>query len=114
MPMGLVPVAIAVAIDVAVGGTAAIRAPPAAGGSPPVGRPFCAIASEVPPTSSAATVALFRMVMVILQNAYAYTHPEVKTRAHRKARCFDPDQYALTRLISLSRVSIAHWFDSPR
>ena len=27
-------------------------------------------------------------------------------RAHRKARCFDPDQYALTRPISLSRVSI--------
>jgi hypothetical protein len=43
-------------------------APPATGGSLPVGRPFCAIASEVPPTSSAATVTFFRMVMLNLQN----------------------------------------------
>jgi len=40
--------------------------------------------------------------MIILQNAYAFTHLEVKMRTHRKTRCFDPDQYAaLAKLVSL-------------
>jgi hypothetical protein len=54
-------------------------APPATGGSLPVGRPFWAIANEVPPARSAATIVrLFRVSMIILQNAYAYTHPGFK------------------------------------
>jgi hypothetical protein len=52
-------------------------APPATGGSLPVGRPFWAIAKEVPPARSAATIVrLFRVSMIILQNAY--THPRFK------------------------------------
>jgi hypothetical protein len=40
--------------------------PDAAGGGvgPPVGGPFCAIASEVPPTSSAMIARLFTVVIV--------------------------------------------------
>ena len=40
-------------------------APPATGGSPPVAGPFCAIASVLPPISSAATIRLFGIVIII-------------------------------------------------
>src|SRR5215831_10090245 len=50
-------------------------APPATGGSPPVAGPFCAIASEVPPAKSAATIArVFKVVMFVLPNATPLTH----------------------------------------
>ena len=40
-------------------------APPATGGSPPVAGPFCAIANVLPPTSSAAMIRLFGIVIII-------------------------------------------------
>jgi hypothetical protein len=50
-------------------------APPATGGWPPVGRPFCASASEVPPASNTATtiVRVFKVVMFILPKHDALT-----------------------------------------
>src|SRR4029077_11893507 len=63
-------------------------APPATGLSPPVAGPFCAIASEVPPARSAATIVrVFRVVIIMLHNAYAYTHPKVPRKTHREAGC---------------------------
>src|SRR5262249_37514434 len=49
----------------------------AAGGGvwPPVGGPFCAIASELPLTSSAMTARLFRVV-IVTSNALSRAHPD--------------------------------------
>jgi hypothetical protein len=51
--------------------------PDAAGGGvePPVGGPFCAIASEVPPTSSAIIARLFTVV-IVTSNALSCAHPD--------------------------------------
>src|SRR5437016_3520952 len=49
-------------------------APPATGGSPPVGRPFCASASEVPATSSAATIVRLFGVVIIIPPSFE-SHP---------------------------------------
>ena len=53
-------------------------APPAIGGSPPVAGPFCAIASVVPATSSAATIVRHFGVVIIIPPKLE-SHPQVRT-----------------------------------
>jgi hypothetical protein len=64
-----IQVTVAVAVNVAVGRTAA------------VGGPFCAIAREPPPASNTvATMTLFRMLMLLLLRDAALTRPPRGTR----------------------------------
>jgi Short C-terminal domain len=58
-------------------GTAGLpAAPPAIGGSPPVAGPFCAIASVVPATSSAATIVRLFGVVIIIPPSLSRTRSE--------------------------------------
>jgi hypothetical protein len=62
--------------------------PDAAGGGvwPPVGGPFCAIASEVPPTSSAMIARLFTAVIVTSNAFEAALHPDTPMETRLRDR----------------------------
>src|SRR5437588_2226255 len=61
-------------------------APPAIGGWPPVGGPFCANASEVPPTSSATIARPFTVIIVYLQYLRR-THPDTHEKCAKDIAC---------------------------
>src|SRR6516225_8223474 len=83
-------------------------APPATGGSPPVGRPFCAIASEVPPAKSAATIVrVFKVLMFVLPNATPLTHVRRGKDVH-PANSIYPWSKPVSRRLQFPVANVSH------